>query len=220
MHFVKTDGVMTAAEKVAQMISGALMRKQAVVWLISGGSAVDVAVEARDLLTDTTGLTVMQVDERFGPVGHADSNWRKLLDAGFNTDEINCEPVLIGKSLDETLAAYSRALEQAITANTFTIALLGMGADGHVAGILPGSPAATSTAFIASYKGSDFTRLTITPTVIERLDKVVLYAMGDSKRAALETLENQNVSIEKQPAQVLKEMEGVWIFNDQIGDAA
>ena len=55
-----------------------------VLWLVSGGSNITASVQLMQNLADdlTKNLTIMAVDERYGLVGHADSNEGQLLAAG------------------------------------------------------------------------------------------------------------------------------------------
>ena len=56
-----------------------------------------VAKKIKEKLSDN--LVVALVDERYGPVGHPDSNWFKLEIAGFKIKGAKMIPILIGISL-------------------------------------------------------------------------------------------------------------------------
>jgi len=53
-----------------------------VLWLVPGGSNIPIAVEAMDMIRkEMSGLslkylTITLSDERYGSVGHKDSNWK------------------------------------------------------------------------------------------------------------------------------------------------
>ena len=218
MHFVRTDNSEAAAQKLASTISALLGQGKQVVWFVSGGSAVSIAVSARKMLMQTDGLIVVQVDERYGPVGHPDSNWQQLLDAGFVTDGVTCYPILTGKDLETTVADYDQLLVTSLQSADYRIGLFGMGADGHTAGILPHSVAAdVKDQLVASYQGPDYLRITTTAPAIMQVDLAVLYAAGESKLPALQNLQ-KDLPVTEQPAQLLKRIPELWIYNDQIGE--
>lgn len=219
MHLVKTTGTTAASQKLAYLIQAELSQGKKVVWLISGGSAITIAVEAQKLLTNTENLIVMQIDERYGPVGHSDSNWKQLLDAGFNDSDVLCHPMLIGHDVIETTSNYEQLLNETIENNTYVIGLFGIGADGHTAGILPNSPAITAAAEVAFYQGPDYPRITITPAFFAKIHTAIVYAMGNAKLQALQNLQKDLPPV-LEPAQLLKQIPDTWIYTDQMGENA
>lgn len=217
MNIIKTTSNEAAIRRLSNILNAAIYLHKHIVWFVSGGSAVPIAVEVQKRLKSTDGLLILQADERFGPVDHPDSNWLKLKQAGFDPKKGNNIPILRGKDLKHTTAEYNRVVEAALAKSNFSVALLGIGPDGHTAGIMPHSQAVTSSDYVYGYEWADFMRITITPRVFQRMHMAVVYAMGDAKKEALKKLMNDNVSIGSEPAQVLKGVEDVWIYNDQIG---
>ena len=171
-------------------------------------------------LADSAKLAIMFSDERFGPVGHPDSNLKQLYDNGFKPKQAMVIPVLRpGASLDITTRLYTEAAGVAFGAANYILAFLGMGPDGHTAGILPGSPAAKARkAWVISYETPEFTRITLTPFALSHVSEAFVIARGEAKRPALQLLQTKALPIVKQPAQLLKKLSKVVIFNDQIGD--
>lgn len=217
MHFRKVISADSVIEHVVRVISNALESEKRVLWLVSGGSAIDIAVEVAKRLIDTDSLLVMQVDERYGEVGHSGSNWQKLREAGFEDMGFKCRPVLSGKDLDSTVQDYTEALEAAFSEYDYKIGLFGIGADGHTAGILPGSPASESKELVSTFQGPDYQRITITPVAIARLDSAIASAFGDVKAETLRNLQ-KDIPVNVQSAQLLKTVKDAWIYNDQIGE--
>jgi 6-phosphogluconolactonase/glucosamine-6-phosphate isomerase/deaminase len=212
MKFILTDRE-TAEEQIADRINQELERNN-VLLLLSGGSNVSLGVEVVKKLNRK--LTVGLIDERYGPVGHKDSNWQKLLEAGLEAENVELLPVLESDfSLSETAAAYASKLQE-VSAEKTVIGIFGIGADGHTAGILPHSEAVDSTDLFTNYVGPDFQRLTITPTYIKQVDVAFLVAYGDNKRAKLEELK-ANIPVGGQPAQVLKDVRELIVYNNQLG---
>jgi len=198
----------------------ALRTGKKVLWLVPGGSNIQTAVEImRDIPEGITErLTVALTDERFGPVGHADSNWKQLEDAGFDAKQATTIPILIGlDDLHATVAAYTTTLQSLIARHHLIIGLFGMGPDGHIAGILPQSPAASAEGLVAGYHTEQFMRITSTFEAIRHCTAAYVLAAGEAKKEALENLQ-KDLSPYDQPAQILKQLPESYIFNDVIGD--
>lgn len=219
MVFRKIGTAEPVVAYVVRILEEKLTAGQRVLWLVSGGSAIGVAVAVGHQLDPalTKKLTITLIDERFGPIGHADSNWQQLVAAGFDVPQARLIPVLQGKDIQATTTAFATALQEYTTAADYTLGLFGIGSDGHTAGILPASPPVTATAWAAYYAAPPFERITMTPSVIAALDEAVVFAMGKDKQSALEDL-RQDIPIVYQPAQALKHIPKVTIFNDQIGE--
>lgn len=221
IKFRKIDSTYPAAAYVSAVIADKLSAGQSVLWLLPGGSAMAVATQAAELLADSASdlskLYVSLSDERFGAPGHPDSNWQQLFEQGLKLPGARLQPVLLGDDLEQTIKHYSQTLASNFAKLDYKIALLGIGPDGHIAGIKPGSPAINSGELAAGYEWEDFTRLTMTPEAIERLDEVVCYATGEAKRAALENLD-KDLPLGTEPAQILKAVPSATVYNDIKGD--
>lgn len=214
--------ILTTEEDAPEIVAAAIDRttkaSPSTLLLLSGGSNIDRIVAIRRHLDVTGGqVTVGLVDERFGPPGHPDSNWAQLEAAGFDFTGVDTLPVLQpGLSLTETADRYGARLEAALAAPATCIGLFGLGEDGHTAGILVGSPALDSTEIVCGYSGPDFNRITLSKTAIRRLDAGLLLAYGQRKRAQLDRLE-QSLDSREQPAQVLKDIKELMVYNDYKG---
>src|ERR1044072_2234058 len=139
------------ANKAAWQLSERLNRELAdgkhVLWLVCCGSSIALETDVmRRVPADLQQLlTVALTDERYGNVDHPDSNWRQLHEAGFEPGKAKIIPTLVPNlSLAETVEAYQQAIEPALENAEITIATFGIGADGHIAGALPHSPAVSS----------------------------------------------------------------------------
>ncbi len=204
-----------AIRQIAQAINRAL-EKGSVLLLLSGGSNIKNAVAIQQQLNlGNSRLTVSLVDERYGDIGHADSNWQQLLEAGFDTSGVRVIPVLTGEAPEQTADAFGAALSYAFQNHDTVIGMLGMGADGHTSGILPDSLAVAATDLVVHYQGPDHQRITTTPVALQHLDTAFLVAYGDNKRTQLETLLHESVPITEQPVQLLKQLSDVRIYSDQ-----
>lgn len=209
-----TDGDQIA-DAIAVLLRQQLEAGKKVLWLIPGGSAIAIVMKVVERLAqqDLSLLSVTLTDERYGEVDHADSNWHQLEDLGFQLERAKLYPVLTGTDREQTTKEYAKTLEQLLADNEYRLGFFGIGPDGHTAGILPGSPAVNASEFAASYVAPNFERITMTPRAIARLDEVVVYAMGEAKWPLFDELET-DLPLEKQPAQALKQVAHVTIFND------
>ena len=216
MQFIPANTPEPAGKYVAEIITAQLADNRTVLWLVSGGSAIGVAVAAAKHLAgrDLSGLTVSLIDERYGPVGHSDSNWRQLADAGFMPAGATRHPVLDGNSQAKTAEAFDEFLHIQFAQRHFHIGLLGIGPDGHTSGILPHSPAVAAPGLVASYDGGAYRRITTTPHALSHLSEAVVYAAGQDKWPVLDRLET-DLPLAEQPAQALKAVPKLTIFTDR-----
>lgn len=212
--FIPSADQTEAKQYLVSLIGERLKSGTSVVWLLSGGSNIDLAVEVAKGLAgiDLDDLTVMLADERFGTVGHPDSNWQQLMDAGFDLPGATMVPTLMGLGLDESTRDYATYLGDQLTSDAYKVGLFGIGSDGHTAGILPDSPAVGSQELGAGYTARDHTRITMTARAIARIDEAVVTAFGPGKRIQLERLRTHLTEAE-QPAQALKAVP-LRIFSD------
>lgn len=203
-------------ELIANKLSE-LLRTQSVTWFVSGGSNITYQAKSIELLqqngADLSRLRILLIDERFGPVGHADSNWQQLADAGFAVPG----PTYIApfteneQLLDDAVIRYAAIVENVLQNDSYTFAQLGMGDDGHTAGILPNSAATESSDTVVGYASEPYQRMTLGFSALRQLDEVALVAFGDSKQAQLDRLQ-ETVDPKDQPVQVIKDIEHVTIY--------
>jgi len=216
LEFIAASGPQPVADYTAGLITAQLDAGRRVLWLISGGSAIPVAVAAAAELAgrDLGRLTVSLIDERYGAVGHADSNWRKLEAAGLSLPGAQLQPVLAGAPQADTAAAFEQFLAREFDRADYRLGSLGIGTDGHTSGILPHSPAVTASGLVCSYDGGDYRRITTTAQALAHLDEAVVYAAGEAKWPVLDRLEME-VSPAEQPAQFLKRLPRLTVFTDR-----
>ena len=222
MKYLLTTGWEDGVAALTECLVGKLAAKEQVLWLVSGGSNIpaSVSIIKNISLELRQNLKIMLIDERYGPVGHADSNFAQLLRSGFAGENAPLLPVLYaGLSLEQTVQRYEETVKAAFAEATYAVAQLGMGEDGHIAGILPNSPAAHElTALVSGYESGDLTRITLTFPAVRQLSSAYVFAFGTTKHQALGALMHQRLSLTAQPAQVLKELPQVYLYNDQLGE--
>ena len=218
MQYISSNLQNAVADIQMRLISELQQKK--VLWLVSGGSNVTPTIQIIKNIPEslTANLTIMLADERYGEVGHKDSNWALLLDAGLAGNGAHILPVLHeGLNLEETSSAYNKTAGEALASNDFILALLGIGSDGHIAGILPGSVATEGQdQLVIGYQSQPFQRITLTFEALRKVDADYSLCFGDSKKEALLALRDQDLSLDEQPAQILKQLPESYIYTDQL----
>lgn len=192
--------------------------------LLSGGSSLAVAKEVLQSLPKEQKrlITIAQIDERYGDPGHSDSNWNGIEELAQDfTDYRGAINVLQGSgSIEEDSANYNAILRELLVENVLKVGLFGVGVDGHVAGMLPGSNAKfmkyTDGRLVVNFKGSDFPRITTTSALMKVLDEAIVFACGKNKEATIDKL-NKNISANVHPAQLLKEVNETWVYWGEKG---
>jgi 6-phosphogluconolactonase/glucosamine-6-phosphate isomerase/deaminase len=220
MEFIKTSGWDRGIKDLAARLTHELKAGKQVLWLIGGGSNITASVQVMAALPDdeTHHLSIFMTDERYGDVGHVHSNSLQLLEAGFQSKEAIFVPVLQpGFSMEETQERYAQALENAVEHADIVIAQSGIGPDGHIAGILPHSTAVGTTGWMTGYEAPNYSRMTMTFDALRHIDAAYYMAFGDDKKGALISLRDETLSLDDQPAQILKELPEAYVYNDQIG---
>jgi 6-phosphogluconolactonase/glucosamine-6-phosphate isomerase/deaminase len=209
-------------DKLAQGLTLALQSYDRVIWLVPGGSNIDISVAASRLLDEqlTQKLVIMQTDERFVSLDSDDCNWHQLKLAGFDTKQAQVFPILVGsETRDETAKRYSETVLREFIAADYIVAQYGVGPDGHIAGIKPNSPASTSDELVCGYQGEDFERITLTFPALQQVDEAFAFVYGENKRPILEKLSGEILSLTDFPAGVLAATPVSTVYNDQIEES-
>lgn len=213
---IQKNDIDTPAQQIAGYIKKQLDSNKSVLWLVSGGSAIKVAVRARQLLGRLKTGIVLHValcDERYGSVGHSNSNLEQLIEAGFDTANLKIYPVLTGGTIESTSRDYNETLHNILQKVGSTVGLLGMGADGHTAGLLPGNPLMDSSDYVGFFEGQDFKRITTTPALLRQIDQIFLYAVGREKWPIIRQIDSTLL-----PVASLRQSKNVTVYTDYKGD--
>jgi 6-phosphogluconolactonase/glucosamine-6-phosphate isomerase/deaminase len=163
---------------------------------------------------------VGQVDERYGMPLHESSNQLMIRETGFlrylEMRDIPFYPILKGKSREETAIEYDEKIRELNAVYQKSIAIMGIGTDGHTAGI----PAQSSKFKVQSSKftGHDLVaeyedaqrfykeRVTMTYLALEMMDLLILLVFGEDKKKALEQMFEEGAE-EEIPARFYKRPE-------------
>jgi 6-phosphogluconolactonase/glucosamine-6-phosphate isomerase/deaminase len=211
MNILKTNDPGIPGNMIAERIKDEISQGKKVLWFVAGGSSMHVALCASRSLSPNPLLTILLTDERYGLPGDKDSNEAQLKKLGFT---LPIDSVLLGDSKEDTILHFARSIEKKLSENDFILGLFGVGADGHVAGIMPESPATLPDIdYAIGYQAPTFYRLTMTPKVMEKFDAVYLWMQGSAKKEAFERLQTAYEE-SLQPGQYLKRAKEFTIFTD------
>lgn len=183
--------------------------------LLSGGLSPQPLYKKLSFSTLSVGA-VATVDERFGPFGHEESNERMFEETGIygwaQKQNADIYRVLHEQSstLEETAASYEKSIAQAFKKFDKKIAIMGIGSDGHTAGIAPGVSWWDTDRLVVGYRNSAPAggdgwhwpeRVTLTFAALRKVDKFLLLVFGQKKRKVLERLQlNEEASLQEFPA--------------------
>lgn len=217
-----TEDSKKVIDHIVEYIYERLSRDSSMLLLVSGGSNIQAAVEVQRQLLKRTSLEkliVGLIDERYGPKYHKNSNWQQLKDAGWNENVGKMLEVLEDTStiLLDTAETYDRALMDVHNICDETVAIFGIGSDGHTAGILPHSPIVDSKKMVDCFTGPDYERISITPTFMSHIDHGVVAAFGENKKEAL-VQAFKDGPVNDVPARSLAAVKSLIVYTDNTLD--
>ncbi|MBI4079232.1 MAG: 6-phosphogluconolactonase [Candidatus Levybacteria bacterium] len=203
--------------------------------LLSGGSTPKPLYETLAKEKKLNAGAVALVDERYGFPFHNQSNEKMIRDTGLfsfcTKQKIPVCKILHGKSIEQTAEDYNTQIIHLFSEFPKRIAILGIGSDGHIAGIAPQREDFHNPLFDADQnhlvgsfidpkpmdKGGFGARVTITFAAIRKTTARLLLAFGENKKDAL--LKMRKIGpIEEIPARILMQKditENTTILTDQ-----
>lgn len=201
-----------------------------VLLLFSGGSALGIL----DLLKEESfgpSLTMGPIDDRYDP-SWKESNFAAFMDtacysrataAGTSFMDTRSRPE---QGRDELALASEHAIRGWMTNHPggTMIALLGMGPDGHTAGIFPMDDEKRfhelfeRDRLVIGYRGPEYAlcpeRVTATLSLLRRLDRIYVFFAGEEKRAIWARAAAGTEPLHKLPADIFRTLPRVEIFTD------
>ena len=202
--YADADAVALAAAKlIANEARDAVATRGKFVMAVSGGKTPWVML--RDLALEDVpwkGVQVVQVDERVAPEGDPDRNLTHLREsllehARLRPEQIHAMPVE-ATDLEAACMRYAQTLAKiAGSPPVLDLVHLGLGADGHIASLVPGDPVLEVTdadvAATGPYQGRR--RMTLTFPIINRSRRVLWLVTGREKAGMLVRLRDRDPSI-------------------------
>jgi len=227
MKIISSDApAITAANYLNQSLNENTARS--VLLMLSGGSALTI-LEHIDISLLSPRITITTLDERFS-TDPAVNNFAQIKATDFFPQAIaqGIETISTTVEDNETLEEAGERFTTALHhwKNTHpdgvVIATMGVGIDGHTAGIFPHqSNFDYETAdWVVSYEiapeVNPYTqRITVTPTFLKtQITQVIGLITGEEKREVLDQLQDSDCSFTEVPACVIRDMQSVAIVTD------
>lgn len=224
-------------ENATQQLNTLLVEHSAtpVLLLLSGGSALQL-IDEIDLtsLSKTTMISVL--DERIG--SDENSNFYQLMQTVFYREaqkqgvqffDVRAKEGENEKDAALRLQKMFRMLLKMMPTTTI-IATVGVGPDGHTAGVMPYPDELdfftetfdTKNDWIVGYdagtKNSYPKRVTVSLSFLrDHIDYAIAYATGENKKESLQKLIAEEGSLAQTPARILREMKNVHLYTDVDG---
>ena len=198
---------------VASNILFSIVDKRSVLYLSGGKTPKELYAKLAKEEILTPGAVGL-VDERYGPRLHADSNEKMIQDAGFlrylEMLDIPFYPILQKElSREETAAEYDGKLRSLQSTFPKHVGILGIGEDGHTAGIPAGSQKSkvksqksdiyNTTDLVTEYNdtsGKYGERVTMTFMGLAMLDILLVLVFGSAKRDSLKLVFSEGLEEE------------------------
>lgn len=222
-----------AAEWIIELIGRKLTSQQDFSWLLSGGNTPRklysvLSTEHYRSRIDWNKLQIFFGDERMVAFEDERNNGRMAYQTLLSHVPIHRNQIhLISTDKKPEIAAneYEDILNRYFKdkAGTFDLSLLGMGEDGHVLSLFPGSALIqevkrnVANVFIPE---QGISRVTLTARIVNQSSYGAFLVTGESKAFALKEILKGNFNPEKYPAQSIKLLDGElhWFVDEAAAD--
>jgi 6-phosphogluconolactonase len=189
---------------------------------VSGGPAALIFLAAlRQARVDWSQIALFTADERAGlesGESHADVA-RRILGGVRDGRGPRLFPMSVaGHDLDSAAASYDHVLDRELGGEPLDLAILGVGEDGHVAGLFSNHPALdelTRVVAIHDAPRAPFRRLTLTLSFLVSTGDIWLVALGERKRTLVQAAARRALNDNTPLALLLRHAPQVTLFTDQ-----
>ncbi len=222
-----------SAKDVAGKALGVLLethKNKPILLMLSGGSAFTILDFVPSAVLGPN-ITVTVLDERYSTDPQV-NNFAQLEQTNFYKSCIGygvnfiSTKVSPNESIEDLRNRFDLALHTWKEQNRdgVVVATMGIGADGHTAGIFPGD-------YRVNFNGEDWVveysvpktvnqytdRVTVTNTFLRnQVNEAIVYAVGHDKRAVIQKIQTNNFSSQEIPAGIFTKMNNVKIFTQDI----
>ncbi|MBI1194271.1 MAG: 6-phosphogluconolactonase [Gammaproteobacteria bacterium] len=193
---------------------------------LSGGSTPRLLFEHlalpsyRDAI-DWTKVFILFGDERCVPKDHEDSNFRmarETLLAPLGIREENVYRIQTERGPDGAALDYAETLARVVPGGMLDLVMLGLGPDGHIASLFPGTAALnegnTTVVPVFVEKFSSW-RITITFPVLAKARRIMLLTAGEGKAAIVAEILDKESNHEPYPVEMIRAREQIDFFMDE-----
>jgi 6-phosphogluconolactonase len=161
-------------------------------------------------------------DERAAPPDSPENNYNMAMQCGLDSVGIPKEQIhrmQAEANIEDNAKKYEELIKKTLGGRPFDLVILGMGEDGHVASLFPGTEALKEKErlivpnFIPE---KNSWRMTMTYPCINSAAGIVIYAFGKSKQQMLHTVLSTPEERPELPATLIgtKERHALWIADD------
>jgi 6-phosphogluconolactonase/glucosamine-6-phosphate isomerase/deaminase len=228
------SGLKNPAVEAAEQLQRMLIARGnvEVLLMLSGGASMKILEHVEEGLGQNVLVTML--DDRFNEDPKV-NNFAQLMEHPFTQKCVKSGCYIFGTQVNakETFAEYGQRYERMIAnwleqnPEGVVIAVMGVGEDGHTAGILPHpekpqvfnmlfeEPDDISVTYDANGKHEFPLRLTVVNDFLRRkVDYAIMYAEGEGDREALEAIIAEAGELHVTPGRIVREMQDVQIFTD------
>lgn len=218
ISFNESEWALRASEVLQKALDSVLSSKGACSVMLTGGKTANelyVNWSQIDSFKRVHNVSFYYGDERCVPMTSADSNYAMsmvTLFSGGIPESCQVFPMYRDGEIPEHAAAsYAERLP-----NSIDILILAFGEDGHIASIFPEMPSFNALCPLVSTSSSNkhpFTRVTITPEVINSASSIFVVAKGKSKGDVILNMVSESLSATNIPLALVKK--AIWILDDK-----
>lgn len=223
------------AEKLNEIIGSAHETKKPILFLLSGGSCLPL-LEKVNTENFSPQITIAPLDERYS-ADPKENNMAQIMATDFYHRAAEKKVGIIdtrvkaGETQVELADRFNSTLNSWFNANPdgIVVATVGIGPDGHTSGMMPFPE--DPNKFTELFDGEDKTklvtgydatgknpyplRITTTMNLMRKINKAIVYVVGENKREALTRLMDPKANLASTPAAILKEIPGyIYLFTD------
>jgi 6-phosphogluconolactonase len=229
----------TAAEEFVAVVRAAIAERGVAHVALTGGSAAPglyrrLAVPSPELALDWSRVELWWGDDRIAPPGDRHSNARAaretLLVRGSPAAAARIFPFPVGLAVaggpgpEHAAEVYAAALRDRVPAGpdglpVLDLVLLGMGADGHILSVFPGSIALEPIAPLVlaipapTHIEPHLPRLTLNPGLVTVARDVLVMCMGGAKAARVAEVLEGPLDLSRLPAQLARGDNALWVID-------
>ena len=207
-----------AAEWITEYIEQHLRVKKTFSLLLSGGNTPKelYTLLANDTFRNRIDWKKIEIffgDERFVPFDDQRNNGKMAYDILLKhvpvpSEQIHYMPANI--SIEASAIQYEKILHEyfSLEENTFDLALLGIGNDGHTLSLFPGSKTIhEQSRWVVPSQAPDEPkqRITLTPWIVNQSECIIFLVTGKAKAAVLEKVIHGEYNPDLYPAQIIRD---------------
>jgi len=189
MQIVKVKNPSEGVEAAKEILYQTVTNKT--VLLLSGGSTPKLLYQTLAKEQKLSPGAVAMIDERYGEKLHFDSNELMIKNTKFlnylGLKNIRFFPILDNDSLENTSINYDETMRFVFNHFAKTVAIMGIGEDGHTAGIPIGTENNNSdlVTFYTNFPSKLNNRISLTYAALEQIDLLIVLVFGKEKQKIL-----------------------------------